>query len=60
MIVSGGDLFSDRHLRSFDGNKIVIYTKYKRHFENGFEGDNSKPIEMESTYVIKGDKFVVQ
>lgn len=60
LIVSGDNFECDREFISFDGTKVVIYTKYKRHFENGFDGDNSKPIEVESTYIIQNNKFVVQ
>lgn len=60
IVVSGFNPTSQRELRHFDGSKIIIYTKYNRHFENGMEGDNSKPIEVESIYEIQGNKFVAQ
>jgi hypothetical protein len=49
---------SEFSLREFDGNRISLYMKYKRHFLNGFEGDNSTPIEQVKHYIIVQNRFV--
>ncbi|HYF01767.1 MAG TPA: hypothetical protein VEC36_00195 [Patescibacteria group bacterium] len=58
LVAFGGIRDSQTEVKKFDGEKIFLKTSYDRHFLNGFEGDNSKPVVIESNYVIKGNKFV--
>ena len=60
IIVEGINQYLSRELGSFNGKELLIYSKYKRHFENGIEGDNNEPIIKEANYIIQGEKFVTQ
>ncbi|WP_312342579.1 hypothetical protein [Chryseobacterium binzhouense] len=50
--VNSIDVNFNRSLKNFDGKKISITTIYNRHFENGMEGDNSDPVELEEAFGI--------
>lgn len=59
LVIAGWNTNVDRKIKNFDGKNISIDTKYKRHLENGMEGDNSKPIELNEIYEISKDyKFI--
>ncbi len=59
LIIASWNTNVDRQIKNFDGKIITIVTKYKRHIENGMEGDNSKPIELHEIYEISKDyKFI--
>lgn len=59
LVISSWNTDSDKKIKSFDGKRISINTIYKRHFLNGMEGDNSKPVELTEVYEIdKNYRFI--
>gem|GEM_PF-2032004 len=55
LIIASWNSDSDKIVNEFDGKEISITTTFKRHFKNGMEGDNSKPIELIERYKLDGN-----
>ncbi len=60
LVIASWNENTEKKVNYFDGKKISISTTYIRNFNNGMEGDNSKPIEVVENFEIDEDYRFVQ
>lgn len=59
LVIASWNENTEKKVNYFDGKTISISTTYKRNFENGLEGDTSKPLQVVDNFEIdKDSRFI--